>query len=473
MFSNYVETDDLIGILSPGSYSPEILECVRATKDWERLDGFLGRQPRLGITGTIESSYVDATTPGAVPYITTKQINDVLVYPKDCKYISTDADQEWSKCRVKDGDILICKSGKVGAAGLLRAKGEKNCNSVSDVINVRLREGCEVDPFFLALTFNSPWVRSQLQQQSGGAVFDHVSIYAIPELKFPACRFEIQAAIGSKIRKAERLRQIAGNCEREVDGVFQSAVPSYPSVPEIVSWVDTSTLTERMDPQPYRTHALALLEAIRSIPHGVVEHECQISGGCAVPSDEFLEDDGIPLIRIRDIGERSFDPSGTFVSQDFYAANSKYAASESEIVVGMDGNFRAQFFLDSDLPAFINQRVAIIQAEGVRAEFLAAWLNRPEGQIQLYRTSVKTTVEHISLVDIRNVLFPRFGDGEENRLADLIRANREFIAESSRLVEKAKEDVEGLIEGTLNEDTLLEESAQIEKWLNDNPTPNS
>lgn len=411
-------------------------------------------------------TYVEA----GVPFLSSTNIDEFHVnLSKGHKYVSESEHRELKKanCSPQEGDILVAKSGRVGTAAVNSSPREFSV--FEGVAFVRVTEGW--NPLFLSAFLNSRFAQAQIFRSQKGAVQKHLHLEELREIVVPKVIPELQKSIGNKIHKAERLRELARANEQSVDSFFNSVVPTYPSSPEIVSWVDISTLSERMDPQPYRTHALALLGAIRSIPHGVLGQECQVSGGCAVPSEEFLEEEGIPLIRIRDIGGKDFDSPGTFVSRDYYSANSRYAASESEIVVGMDGNFRAQFFLSSDLPAFINQRVAIIRTDGVRPEFLSAWLNRPEGQIQLYRTSVKTTVEHMSLVDVRNVLFPKLEEGEEACLADLIRASREFTEESSQLVEHAKQDVEALIAGALDEAHLLEESAKIEQWLKDNPVP--
>jgi SRSO17 transposase len=64
----------------------------------------------------------------------------------------------------------------------------------------------------------------------------------------------------------------------------------------------------------------------------------------------------------------------------------------------MDGEFRAQVLIEAELPQHVNQRVAMLKATGIRPELLCAWLSRVEGQHQMNRWAVKTTVEHTSLV---------------------------------------------------------------------------
>ena len=208
MFASYVNTRDLIEIISADAYSPDILEVIKMLTDCSKLGTYLKGKPRLGITGTIENEYVDKTSDGAVPYITTKQTKDIIVYPTDCKYISKKADNLWKKCRVFDGQIIINKSGNVGMASMLRTYDYKYVNSVSDIININIHED-KIDPYFLVLYLNSVYGQKQLQRLGGGAVFDHISIFAIPDIKIKNVDMSIQVAISNKIRKAEIQKRIA------------------------------------------------------------------------------------------------------------------------------------------------------------------------------------------------------------------------------------------------------------------------
>ena len=78
MHASFVNKDDLIDLLAAESYSPQLLAVSRKTSGYTRLQSFLAEPPRLGVTGTIERYYVDPKYPGAIPYMTTKQVSDIL-----------------------------------------------------------------------------------------------------------------------------------------------------------------------------------------------------------------------------------------------------------------------------------------------------------------------------------------------------------------------------------------------------------
>jgi len=160
-------------------------------------------------------------------------------------------------------------------------------------------------------------------------------------------------------------------------------------------------------------------------------------------------------VRIRNIGVQEFIGLDTGVSEEIYRNSSNYHAKANSIVLGMDGDFRAQFFLQEELPMLINQRVAIFYPETIRSELLTHWLNRPEGQIQLYQWVVKTTVDHTSLLDLKKIIIPRFDADKEDLLADKLMLARLAIYFSRKLIATAKYVVESLIEGKITEKQLI------------------
>lgn len=87
MFAKRYRPDELIEIIAAQSYSPEIVAYVKKVANQPTLANYLKSKPKLGVTGTIAKDYVEATTPNAVPYISTKQVKGLHAYIEDAKYI--------------------------------------------------------------------------------------------------------------------------------------------------------------------------------------------------------------------------------------------------------------------------------------------------------------------------------------------------------------------------------------------------
>lgn len=456
MFAKRYSPDELIDIIAAPSYSPEIISCVKKVANEPFLSQFLSQKPKLGITGTIAKDYVEADTKDAVPYVSTKQVKGLHAYIDDAKYISKEADIEWAKCRVEDGDIIINKSGNVGAAAVLCSAPYAYANSVSDIINIKLAKNAAIDRDYLVVYLNSPYGQKQLQRLSGGAIFSHVSLHAIPDVRVFHPDIKAQKYIGGKVRQAEQLRAWAKRLRASVDDKLNSLNLPINEPPQLLNRVSVQTMEDRLDPRPYRSHYLHLVNEIEKLPHDSINSLVGLASGCPVSSKDFLDNAGIPLVRIRNIGFDDFVGLDTGVSKDVYQDASKYQAKEKMIVVGMDGIFRSQFFVADELPMLVNQRVAMLVPQKIRGELLTHWLNRPEGQMQLNQWAVKTTVEHTSLSDIGRVLVPRLEESLESKLADDLLNARLAYRYAKFLTQAAKTLVEALIEGQLTEQQLIQ-----------------
>ena len=276
MFAKRYGPDDLIDILGAASYEPNLVSTCRQVESDPHLSIYLSKKPSLGVTGTIAKDYVAADTPKAIPYITTKQVKGLHTYLDDVKYISAAADAEWEKCRVDDGDIVINKSGNVGAAAVLRCSPYAYVNSVSDIINIKIADGAQIDKEFLVVYLNSKWGQGQLRRLSGGAIFDHVSLHAIPNINVPSIDLIAQEYIGDKVRQAEQLRVWASKCfagaqfslPQHHNSIPHSTKKSYRTTTGVLS-------SDRLDPQFYHPNQLALEESISKAQASKLEQHCK------------------------------------------------------------------------------------------------------------------------------------------------------------------------------------------------------
>lgn len=111
--------------------------------------------------------------------------------------------------------------------------------------------------------------------------------------------------------------------------------------------------------------------------------------GFAFKSSGFNEaGSGLPLIRIRDVGQ---DFSGTFFDGDF---REEFVVSNGDYLISMDGNFRVAKWLGEN--ALLNQRVSrlIFMGEFVVPAFIAESLQAR--LLELQGVKAYTTVDHLS-----------------------------------------------------------------------------
>lgn len=406
---------------------------------------------QLGYTGPTEKFY----ELNGINYLSSKNVIDGTIEITDATdTISRGAHKNaLSKTAVKEGDVLITRTGTVGKSAVVtQYLGEANI--AAHLIALRIKPSW--DSYYICGFLNSSHGRKQSKRHQRGTIIQGLSVFDIPQFVIPKYEQLAQKYIGDKVRQAEQLRAWAKRLRSFVDNKLNGLNLPINEPPELLNRVSAQTMEDRLDPRPYRTHYLNLVREIEKLPHDSISSVVGLASGCPVSSKDFLDNAGIPLVRIRNIGFDDFIGLDTGVSKDVYQEATKYQAKEKMIVVGMDGIFRSQFFVADELPMLVNQRVAMLTPQKIRGELLTHWLNRPEGQMQLNQWAVKTTVEHTSLYDIGRVLIPRLDESLENKLADELLNARLAYRNAKFLTQVAKTLVEALIEGQLNEQQLIQ-----------------
>jgi len=462
MYSLKITPSILEHRLDCGFYNPEGLEATKL------LDKNTNSKPLSAVVdpGRCITNGVRGPDWQATKYklIRLQDCGNWQVNHNEAASISFEQFEENKRCRLKANDIVVAIGGYVGNAAVLT----EDCFAVIGQHSAVLPTAQEqnIDSRFLLAYLNSNIAKSIFSRYVSGTVQAGINLEDLRDLPAPVADRVAQRYIGDKVRQAEKLRFFAKNLRFMVDVQLSNLNLPINEPPQMLNMVNAQTLDDRLDPRPYRSHYLNLVKAIEALPHSPVSKLVVLASGCPVPSKDFIEGDGIPLVRIRNIGFDDFIGLDTGVSNEAYEAAVKYHAKEAMIVVGMDGNFRAQFFTADELPMLVNQRVAMLTPKTIRGELLTHWLNRPEGQLQLNQWAVKTTVEHTSLADIGRILIPRLDVEVEEQCTDALLNARLAYRYAKFLTQTAKALVEAIIEGQLTENQLI----QAQQALDDGDT---
>ena len=357
-------------------------------------------------------------------------------------FISNECHQALKRSQLNRGDVLINLVGaSIGRCCVFPFHDSANINQAVG----RIRFHCCVDSHFVSTWINCRFSQQLIEAEQSGLARDNFDLEQVRELMIPVLDDKAQKYIGDKVRQAERMREFARGNINLVNLELDRFIPPYEVIPQAISRVSTQRFGTRLDCQPYRTHFLSLRDSLSKISTNVLKDIADVLPGDPVPSDEFATR-GVPLVRIRDINASGFQIAETYVSEIYSKNNPSGRAHPFDIVVGMDGEFRAQMILGEELPRHINQRIGIIRATGIAPSLLAFWLNRQEGQFQLNQWSVKTTVDHTSLEYIRMVRIPRLSLDKEDELSNVLSCSARSNYYSRVCVSASKLLVEALIE---------------------------
>lgn len=150
--------------------------------------------------------------------------------------------------------------------------------------------------------------------------------------------------------------------------------------------------------QRYSTYKSSGVEWIGEIPShwktSLYKHHITILSGYPFKSELFDNEEGFPLMRIRDITSGKVE---TFYKGHF---EENYVIKSGDIVIGMDGEFNVRQWDNIDI--LLNQRCCKIQdVEGFNRRFI--FYTIPFDLKIINDLTYYTTVKHLSVDDINNI----------------------------------------------------------------------
>ncbi|MCB1246188.1 MAG: restriction endonuclease subunit S, partial [Acidimicrobiia bacterium] len=157
-----------------------------------------------------------------------------------------------------------------------------------------------------------------------------------------------------------------------------------------------------------------------------------ILNGAAFKSDYFTKGgSGLPLLRIRDVGQNKTD---AFYTGEF---NDRYLVEPGSLVVGMDGDFRIARW---DGPtALLNQRVCkltVQHPEHFDDRFLLYVL--PGYLDEIHSKTSAVTVKHLSSRTLQDLPLPLPPLAEQHRIVEAIEEQFSRLDAADRLLDKVQ-----------------------------------
>lgn len=339
---NRISTSDLQDFLTAQTYRPEITQAKNHILSLKNCS------LQAVCTKPIQQGKSPKYAEKGLKCIKPKNTNDMLVSIDDIDWIDSSKKDQIQKQKLGYGDIVITRSGSgtIGRASIYCYSEEAYTNDHLFVVRPD-----KADSHYICSFLNSFHGQRLLEAGVSGSTgqlnLSNEHIKSIPLFRPDD---KVQKYIGDKVRQAEQLRAWAKRLRTSVDDHLNSLNLPINEPPALLNRVSAQTMEDRLDPRPYRTHYLCLVSEIEKLPHDSIGTLVALASGYPVSSNDFLENSGIPLVRIRNIGFDDFIGLDTGVSQDVYQDATKYQAKDKMIVVGMDGIFRSQFFISDELP---------------------------------------------------------------------------------------------------------------------------
>jgi type I restriction enzyme S subunit len=163
----------------------------------------------VGIVVTPASWYADAGVI-ALRGLNIKPGNIVL---DDVVRISPEGHQLHRKSALKQGDIVVVRTGQAGTAAVVPAELD-GCNCIDLVI---IRPSARIMPKFLEFVLNSDWTQKHIDEHSVGTIQNHFNVGAMKGVPIPLPSLREQADVADALsHEAHKIHKIVDKLGRQI-----------------------------------------------------------------------------------------------------------------------------------------------------------------------------------------------------------------------------------------------------------------
>jgi len=475
MFASWLNAGDLDARLDPYRYAPEFISVLHRIKSSHipiiNLEAVRKSDEPINY-GIIQP--LDFVKRHGVPMISASNLTNPLIDRESVVCVSRDVESPYKRSRLKQGDILISIAGTLGAIGVCPA-GWSIANINRQVARLRVNDAH--DPHFIAAFLMAATGQLILMREAVGTVQRHFNLEDLPGVLLPSPGNTIELAIGNKVRKAERLQEQAEKARSHAEEVLHQGLrlaefkPTY----EQHAWTGRELFTSaRSDAEFYQSQYIALEKHLRDLEQSGLEvarlSSMMKSGSYGVlPSSDDYGKGDLPFLRAQDLGHYILETNNPIEVPRYYN-NPKAIAHAGDLLLEVKGNIAAGAicppYADGWLVNGSIYRMSL--DEDVSATYVLAVLLSPLGELQKKRAAANSIISYLSLDFLNQLQIPRLSPEEEQEISSSIGLYSEATMKMRELIIKSKSDVEALIDDSLDEEALLREGAEIERWLKEN-----
>ena len=362
-----------------------------------------------------------------IPCYSAKDVYDDAIHDDKCYYIcQKDYDDMKNKINVKQGSVLVTKSGSIGRSAVVDKYYEFGLVESIGVVNLRIGQ-----PGYLKRWLDLGFVYSNnlLERHTTGTTIKHLTLRLISDIAIPFPPLQEQKRILSCIESLfAKLDEAKEKAQAVVDG-FEDRKAA------ILHKAFAGELTEK-----WRNERGIDINSWCKLK---ISEFAKVRGGKRLPKGESLQKEKTnhPYIRIADLDDDTVDLSDIhYISEEVFSKINRYIIEQQDVYISIVGTIGKCGTIPACLDgANLTENAARITSEITLPRYLALYLNSPLCQEEINGRIRSATLGKLSLYNINEIVVPIPVIDEQQEIIDYL----EKLLQNEKLV---KESAENLIE---------------------------
>jgi len=363
------------------------------------------------------------------------------------------------RATVQRGDVLLLIKGacidQAAGVGLI---GKPQNGLIFNGSCYRLRTK-DVDSAFLTAYFLTNYFLLQKRRAIANTGIAYNSEEFILDYLIPRVDEKAQAYIGEKVRQAERLRARAWEIQTELQSFFAPLKPNSNQEWELFSRVSNNILTEILTAQTYKAEFLENRQRLSTVYDKLASFTSFFTSIRNGYDERSVCSDGISYLKVADVqaNRLNFDSAGKVEVDNWNSATIQQRPEQKDLLLTRKGTFGVAAVVMTKQQFLASSEVFVCKPKDKKSAAALSWfLNSYGGRCQFWQFATGTTMLGINQENLAKILVPVFDDSTNDYFN---KANSEFVLLSEMsfaLTTAAKYLVEGLIEGKITENELVE-----------------
>ena len=413
-------------------------------RDDVQVLGKIAKRMRKGIFDIPADEYVQT----GVPFLRVSNVKPILLDLSNLAFISEARNEHDTKTCFHRGDVVLNKTGDIGAAVI----GLPTCNISQDLVGVEMRDRMKHNTFYLAAFLDSKFGQMQLRRWFQGQVQMHLALSDARKLLVAFPHKEQQKQVEQTVLAAEREGKTAESLYHQAEEMLLGAV-SFEKVD--LSWspgylvnVKDAAKFNRIDAEHFQPKYARLIRHLEKTGKAVKLGDIAPKPHRGV-QPRYVEGGDVLAVNSRYVGKQFINIEHCErTDRAFYEANKRAVVRKYDVIMNSTGwgtIGRANCVLH-DEPTVVDNHVTIIRPT-CNPTYLAVFLNSSLGQLQTnqWLSGSSGQIEIYPADVVRYTVFLP-SPGFQQKIADLVTAACEARAKAKKLLEAAKQKIEGLIE---------------------------
>ena len=194
----------------------------------------------------------------------------------------------------------------------------------------------------------------------------------------------------------------------------------------------------RLDAEYYQPEYLEIAKILQNTPHkNFDEVVSNIINGAEIR--EYVEEDGLPYLRVSDIKEFFIDLSSVVHVTKESKIKQNIKLKENDILLSRSGSLAIAAVVTPDLSnSIISSHLMRIPARGINPYFLVTFLNSKFGKAQIMQRNNGTIVPEINHPSLKSLLVPILSENTQKEIEGIIKNAYQEIQKSNRIYSQAE-----------------------------------